>query len=115
MFTTNVPYDKYFQRTKAHYSNLYWGASLAALYHLGNSINYAFIGCNSNGNNAYFIRRDKLGRLKELTLAEGYVKAKYRESRDKKGKLTYITRQKRLEMIKGLPVFNIVTNQDEIF
>jgi hypothetical protein len=32
--TISVPYDKVFKRTKAHYSNLFFGASLAALNHV---------------------------------------------------------------------------------
>ncbi len=44
-----IPYDKGFFRTKAHHSNLYWGASLKALYDLGKQKGYSFIGCNSAG------------------------------------------------------------------
>jgi len=55
-----VPYKKDFIRTQAHFSNLYFGASLRALYELSASKVYSFIGCNSAGNNAYFVRNDKL-------------------------------------------------------
>ena len=51
------PYDPFFQRSRAHYSNLYYGASLPALHALAVSFGYQFIGCNSAGNNAYFVRR----------------------------------------------------------
>ena len=44
-----VPYDPAFNRTKAHYSNLYWGASLSALASLGRSKGYAFVGSESLG------------------------------------------------------------------
>jgi len=36
----------------------YFGASLKALCLLGKG--YAFVGCNSNGVNAFFLRRDRL-------------------------------------------------------
>lgn len=109
-----IPYEKKFQRTKAHYSNLYFGASLGALHHLAQQNGYAFIGCNSSGNNAYFIRRDRLNaNLKERSLKDGYVLSRLRESRDKNGNLTYFSGEDRLKMIKGMPVFNVANNQIE--
>lgn len=109
-----IPYDKNFCRTKAHYTNLYFGASLKALHHLANQKGYAFIGCNSAGNNAYFVRRDKMNEVvKELSLEEGYALSKARESRDKKGKLTYVTGRNRIEVIRGIPVYNILTEELE--
>jgi len=41
-----VPYDPKFVRMKAHYSNLYFGASLKALCYLAEKKGYAFIGSN---------------------------------------------------------------------
>jgi len=109
-----VPYDKEFQRTKAHFSNLYFGASLRALYQLSVSKGYSFIGCNSAGNNAYFIRKDKMKeKIREKSLEDGYVLSKFRESRNKEGNLTYLRRGDRLEQIRGMPVYNIETNQLE--
>ena len=85
-----VPYDPNFIRSKAHYSMLYSGASLKALCLLGTKKNYTFVGCNSAGNNAFFVRKDvKPDFIKELTPHEGYVMSKFRESRDLKGNLTY--------------------------
>jgi hypothetical protein len=109
-----VPYNKKFIRNKAHYSNLYFGASLLSLYQLSESKGYAFIGCNSTGNNAYFVRKDKLNNtVKEISLKNGYVASKFRESLDRSGKLNYLTGNKRLEAIKGMPIFNTDTNQIE--
>jgi len=109
-----VPYDKEFQRTKAHFGNLYFGASLRALYQLSVSKGYSFIGCNSAGNNAYFIRKDKMKeKIREKSLEDGYVLSKFRESRNKEGNLTYLRRGDRLEQIRGMPVYNIETNQLE--
>jgi hypothetical protein len=105
-----VPYDKKFHRTAAHFSNLYFGASLRALHELSAHKGYAFIGCNSAGNNAYFLRRDKLNdRVGEVSLDQGYVESKFRECRDRHGRLTHLDGQSRLEMIKGMPVFNVHT------
>ena len=109
----SVPYDPSFVRSSAHHSNLYYGASLAALTHLANKKGYALVGCNSNGNNAFYVRRDHLVTLKELTVQEAFVDAKFREARDKKGKLLFLTDSNRYKYIQGLPVINVITNQTE--
>lgn len=102
-----VPYDPLFQRGAAHYSNLYWGVSLKALCSLAARREYAFVGCNSAGNNAYFVRRDKLGSLRPLECAEGYVEARFRESRNPDGELTYLPASQRLGEIAQMPVFDV--------
>src|SRR6185503_3824292 len=87
----SVAYDKGFIRSKYHHSNLYWGTSLLSLCDLAGEKGYKFIGCNSNGNNAFFVRNDKLKELKPLTAKEGFVMSKFRESRDAHGNLTFIS------------------------
>lgn len=110
----SVPYDKEFYRTRAHYSNLYFGASIRALHQLSEDKGYAFIGCNSSGNNAYFVRKDKLNdTVRETSLESGYVLSRFRESRDRDGKLTCLSGGNRIEIIRGLPVYNTDTNQIE--
>ncbi|NEQ53290.1 MAG: hypothetical protein F6K11_24670 [Leptolyngbya sp. SIO3F4] len=109
-----IPYDKTFYRTTAHYSNHYYGSSLRALYQLSKERGYTFIGCNGAGNNAYFVRNDKLNdQVREVSLEEGYVLSKYRESRDQAGNLSYVTGKDRIELIRGMPVYNIDTDQIE--
>ena len=110
----SVPYDQSFVRTSAHHSNLYYGASLAAFTHLANKKGYALVGCNSNGNNAFYVRRDHLSTLKELSTKEAFVDAKFREARDKDGKLLFLSDSNRYKYIQGLPVINVLTNQKEI-
>ncbi len=109
-----VPYDSLFQRTREHYSNLYFGASLRALCQLSAEKGYSFIGCNSAGNNAYFVRNDKINnKVGKVSPEKGFEISKFRESRDKKGQLTYLTRSAQLDTIRGLPVYNIDTNEME--
>lgn len=111
-----VPYDKDFIRTEAHYSNLYFGASLLALCELSEKKGYQFIGCNSAGNNAFFIRKDRMNdKIISMSPEDGYVISKGRESRDKEGNLTFVTGDARAEIIRGLPVINIKTNKPEVF
>ncbi len=109
-----VPYDRTFSRTRAHHSNLYFGASLRALHQLSEKKGYAFIGCNSAGNNAYFVRRDRLNDVvREIPLQQGFVVSKFRESRDHAGTMSYVAGVERLALIKGMPVFNTETQQIE--
>ena len=109
-----IPYDKEFFRTNAHHSNLYFGASLRAFYQLSIEKGYSFIGCNSAGNNAYFVRKDKLTYVvQETSLENGYVASKFRQSRDKEGYLTYLSWNDSIAAIKGMPIYNVDTNQIE--
>jgi hypothetical protein len=39
----------------------YFGASLDAYYRLGQELGYALVGCDSNGINAFFVRKEELG------------------------------------------------------
>lgn len=102
-----VPYDPKFMRTQAHYSNLYFGASLKALCFLAEKKGYAFIGSNSIGNNAFFVKTDKICNLKQLSVQRGYVKSNFRESRDLQGYLTHISGDERMNIIKGLFVYDV--------
>jgi hypothetical protein len=111
-----IPYQADFSRTKAHYSNLYWGASLKALYTLATEKGYAFVGCNIAGNNAYFLRKEiveenHLGDL-VVTLKDGFKNSFFRESRDQKSNLTYLSGDERLAVIKGMKVYDIEMKQD---
>lgn len=106
-----IPYDPTFQRGRAHYSNLYWGASLKALCLLAERKSYAFVGSNSAGNNAYFVRVNNLGKLKPLSVDEGYVESRFRESRGKAGELTYLSGNDRLREIHELSLHDVEANK----
>ena len=104
-----IPYDPKFNRTQTHYSNLFWGCSLKALCLLAEKKGYIFVGSNSNGNNAFFVRKNKIGNIPSVSIEQGYVEAKFRESRDLQGNLTHLSGKKRLEAIKDCYVYNIET------
>ncbi|CAN5139191.1 hypothetical protein BH23BAC1_BH23BAC1_00970 [soil metagenome] len=108
-----VPYDPKFYRTNYHKSNLYFGSSLMSLCDIGDEKGYYFVGCNSSGNNAYFVRKDKIENLKPLDAEKGYVLSRFRESRDIKGKPNYLNGNNRLEAIKGMEIYNTRTGQLE--
>lgn len=107
-----VPYDPKFTRG-GRFSNLYFGASLPALCDLAQSKGYDFVGSNSAGNNAYFVRSDLHHGLKPLTAAEGYVISKFADSRDSKGRLNYLRGEQRLASLSGSPVVNTRTDAKE--
>jgi hypothetical protein len=53
---------------------------------------YAFVGCNTAGNHAFFVRRDVVPpMMPQLTPQEGFVEAKFRESHTESGSLAYLT------------------------
>lgn len=108
-----IPYSDDFYRFKAHYSGLYAGASLKALCDLAEKKGYNFIGCNSAGNNAYFVKIGYCKDLKILNSETGYLESKFRESRDENGKLNYKRAGDRIEVIKDMPIYNTDTNQIE--
>lgn len=107
----SIPYSPSFQRTEAHFSNLYYGASIAALHHLGEKKGYKLIGSNSAGNNLFFVREDRMGPLKALSPNDAYVESKIRESRDEKGDLSFKSRSDREALIKHLPVVDVTTGK----
>jgi hypothetical protein len=109
-----IPYKDDFVTSAAHFSNLYFGSSILSLCDLADERGYAFVGSNTAGNNAYFVKKEFLKNLKPLTAEEGYVESKFRQSRDENRKLTYLRGSEILECIKGLPVFNTRTNKTEI-
>ena len=106
-----IPYEPDFRRAAAHRSNLYHGCSLRALHLLACRKGYVFVGSNSAGNNAYFIRRDKVGRIAPVDVAAGYVESRFRESRDAAGRLTHLSGSARLGEIGELPVFDVEENR----
>lgn len=104
-----VPYDSKFQRTSAHFSNLYWGCSLKALDHLAEKKGYALVGSNKAGNNAFFVRKDRLNGMTAIKAEDAYVVSRLRESRDRKGNLTYLAGRARAESIAEMPLIDVET------
>jgi hypothetical protein len=106
-----IPYDEKFYRLASDSYYQYWGASISALCHLSETKGYDFIGCNSHGNNAYFVRKDKIGELKKLSPSEGYKKALFREYFRGNGEV--LTFDERINLIKGKPIYNVYSENLE--
>lgn len=105
----SVPYRADFQRTKAHYSNLYFGTSLAALIELGKSKGYIFVGTNSAGCNAFFVRNDFASAVTDSITEIRAFPSSFREARDQSGQLTLASGNERLACILQLPVYDFST------
>jgi hypothetical protein len=110
-----VPYAANFNRTAAHPSNLYFGASLKALCKLTVDWGYSLFGTNSAGNNAFFVRNDLLNdNVQARSPDEVFTPSKFRESRDVDGRLTFLSGEERIRAIAGLKVVNVDTNEIEM-
>lgn len=86
-----------------------YGASLLSLCDLAEEKGYNFIGCNSAGNNAYFLRKDKMGPFKPLTSIEGYVLSKFSEYYDKEQK-DRVRGENRVKILKNKIIYNTRKN-----
>ncbi len=103
-----VPYDPAFTREQAHDSHIYYGASLKALCQLGNEKGYAFVGTNSAGNNAFFVRRDLMvAPLREMAAEEGFTRNHFSESRTPDGRLAFLTYEQEVALLEKLPLVDV--------
>jgi hypothetical protein len=108
-----VPYDPTFVRGEKHWTWLYWGASLAALTRLAVEKGYALVAGNRAGNNAFFVRRDVLGGIPELSVAAAWRPARFRESRDRQGNLSYVSDpQERLRLMREMPLVDVESGRE---
>lgn len=66
-----VPYDKDFDRFKYHKTGIFHGMSLTAAEKLARSKGYVYIGCDSLGVNAFFVKEGiNLGKFKEVNTSD---------------------------------------------
>jgi hypothetical protein len=107
-----VPYRADFQRGLAHYSDLYFGASIKALVTLSKRKGYEFVGTTSTGCNAFFLRRglapSVIGLLDHIWAFPSMV----RESRSAEGNLTFVSGKARMALIDRLPLIDVEANAE---
>lgn len=106
-----IPYQSDFIRDYASDKMIYYGSSLQSLCDLAETKGYFFIGCNSAGNNAYFLRKDKIGNIKPLSAEEGFEEAKFRETNVLNGEIA--PDEIRFKAINDMKIFNTRTNKEE--
>ena len=102
-------YDPKFDRTKKHFSNLYFGCSIQALIHLMKTKKYSFLGTNSKGMNAFFVRNDKLHYVNKFIRNKKIHKSLIREGRKKNGKLNLKSLSENLKLIKNMSIIDTKT------
>jgi hypothetical protein len=105
-----TPYDAGFVRDAAHFSKIYYGASIRALASLATRKGYSLVASNSVGNNVFFVRNDLRGALPVLTPEQAYRRAQFREYHDEAGQLTFDDFESRLRKIGHLSLYDLKTN-----
>ena len=105
-----IPYDKEFVRGTKYPFNFY-GASLLSLCDLAKFKGYDFLGCNSAGNNAYFIKKEfrHFIDIPLTTPEEGYVFCIFSERSD--AKENPYRGSSKVNSIDNLMVYNTRTEQ----
>ncbi len=107
----SVLYDKNFVRNEKHYSNLYFGASIKAFISLLEKKGFFFIGTNSSGINAFFVKNDLAANFRSKIQEITIFPSKVRESLDKNGKLTYQDIFERKKKIEHLQIYDFEENK----
>lgn len=111
VYPVSIPYIPSFQRTAAHFSNLYFGCSIAALRSLATRKGYRFVGTNSAGSNAFFVRDDFAGRIESSLRRIEAFPSLARESINENRQLNYISGTDRFRHISAMTVINVETGQ----
>lgn len=111
LYPITVPYYERFDRTTAHYSNLYYGSSIKALEMLANRKGYILIGSNSAGTNAFFIFKDLIDYVDYRVSNKKCRASLVRESRGLNDELTFLNGLQRLEIIGHLPILRLDTGE----
>jgi hypothetical protein len=114
VWPVSIPYEPHFTRTRAECRNLYFGASIAALRSLASRKGYEFLGTNSAGVNAFFVRKDYAARFTSLLKSRNAQPSRLRESRDLSGALSFARGLERLSLIRELSVINVETLEKQV-
>ena len=104
-------YDKSFVSTLAHFSGLYWGASIGAFHYLGRRKGYSLVGSNAAGNNIFFVRDDVVRGLPTYSPEQAYVRSQFRISRVPHGTLSYLDFETGLRLIADLQLCEVDTGK----
>jgi len=107
-----VPYRQDFERQTHHCSMTCFGASLRALADSASSKGYALVE-TSDGPNAFFVRRDVMGRLPERSVEEVWRNWNFKETRDSSGKQVFLhSHVERLNAMADATVLDLDTGRE---
>jgi hypothetical protein len=105
-----VPYVPHFVRSRAHYSNLYYGLSIRAAEHLAHKRGYTLVGTNRIGSNAFFVRNDRATDILDRVDVVEDRPSRFRESLGTDGNLTFTAPARRASVLADLPVVDVLKN-----
>lgn len=112
-----VPNIKNFDRSRYHYSNLCFGASLKSYIDLMTDKEFTFLGTNLFRNNAFFINNDFIDMLSiEIPNTQNltrYTNAQFRESRNQNNELNFVPPNKILKEIKDCEVIDLENDRNK--
>ena len=113
-----VPNISNFDRTKYHYSNLCFGMSFRAAVNLMDKKGFYFVGSNFLNNNAFFVSKKykKNVYFKNLKIdnTKSNIESNFRESRDRKNKLNYLSGKNKLKEILDCKIVNLRNKKKDI-
>ena len=98
-----TPYSSTFNRTKAHFSNQYFGASAEALTALGRSKGYKLVHGNREGTNLFFVH-ERHSEIQEIAVSGAHRPIGSRQARDRRGRLTFEDPISSLDGISEMPL-----------
>ncbi|HKZ77065.1 MAG TPA: FkbM family methyltransferase [Pyrinomonadaceae bacterium] len=105
-----VPYDESFNRWRSSQPLVYFGASLKALCLLAERKGYVFLGCNSNGVNAFFVRMDRKPKhFSPVSPEEGFVVGNFSELRDEHYKIIKSEPEVERRTVLNLPLIDVTS------
>jgi hypothetical protein len=103
-YAITTKYRSDFQASLAHPSRLYYGASLPALCLVAEKKGYDFVGCTTEGVNAFFVRKDLQTELVKLSAQEGFRLI------GESGQVG-VTNPSGLEAIEHMEVYDVMTDK----
>ena len=113
-YAITVPYDASFTRFDAHYSGLYFGASITAIVELAKKKGYEFVGTCSNGINAFFVRGELFPGIKDRIAEIKPMPSRHRDARNERGELQFTAGLERLKLIADMPVVRVDDGNSEV-
>lgn len=97
-----VPYNPKFYRLSAHYSGIYYGASIRAMVKLGKSKGYSLV-ASSNALNLFFVKDELLNeKVCAKSVEELFEYNKFREARNADGELIFLSPEEERELLKDM-------------
>jgi hypothetical protein len=107
-----IPYQPSFDFVKAHYSMLYWGASLKALETAAITRGMHLVGINSAGNNAFFVDSVWGKDIPKVRSEDVWHPAQFHLARTKEGKIADLDCREQLELIADTRLIDVASGKE---